>query len=255
MQAGPPPSSRARHGEADLAETQPCRTTRCKRQRLWASTESGRASVLDRDYDDSILILEVDVDHEHPAPRAEDEAEARPATAEFRTDKRESLQRSEQRLEPGLCVGQEAMRSDQPIEVLDRGGAQLDARHGSNIVEARGLPGPCLLESCVSALECPGDPIEELDNVVGIDIGVVDRPREQGSCQRPFLHMDAFGETRELRRVLLVQGHVQSTARAHDRQISTDRHESCTRSGGPDSSPSSRGREEYGWWGDREGTL
>lgn len=86
------------------------------------------------------------------------------------------------------------MREDQPLEILGGCGGDIDVRQTLELVEWLRLPAPSLLEAKLSALERAWDPIEQLDDVAWVDIGLVNRMREQRARQRPFLRVRASGQ-------------------------------------------------------------
>lgn len=90
-------------------------------------------------------------------------------------------------------------------EVLDRGPDELDPGCGSELVEGGGLPIASLLESELRSLERLGDPVEDLNDVVRIDVRPVDRVREERPRERALPHVSPLHEPGELGRVLLVQ--------------------------------------------------
>jgi hypothetical protein len=140
-----------------------------------ASRRSGRAPILDRDDDHSILLLDKHVDDHHPTPRSEHKAEFFPTAAERRSQQRKLLEGLNGTPEPGPCVRRKAVGEDQAFEILDSGCRELDSRHELELVDRDRLSGACLLEPELSALECAGYAVEQLDNVPRVDVGLVDR--------------------------------------------------------------------------------
>jgi len=189
------------------------RHRRLGRRRL--SSARGRrrrrsAAILDRDDDDSLLLLEVRVHDHHPAPRAEHEPEAFPAPTQRCSKERELLERLNRAPDSSLRVLRQAVRKDQPLEILDGGRRELDPRHGLQLVEPDRLAGASLVESELSALERAGNAVEELDDVACIDIRLVDRLGQKRSSQRSLLRVRPFREQRELRGALGIQRDVQT---------------------------------------------
>jgi hypothetical protein len=70
----------------------------------------------------------------------EDEAESCSTAVEGRTEQGEPLQRPQRPLERRFRVARKGCARDHPVEVFDRGLAQLDLDHGSEVVERSRLP-------------------------------------------------------------------------------------------------------------------
>ena len=99
---------------------------------------------------------------------------------------------------------------DQPFEIVDRRLAQLDLSQRLEPVERDRRPGTRLPEAELGSLEGALDAVEQLDHAPGIDIGLVDCAREQGSRERPLLDVGLLGQESQLLGVLRVEGDVQA---------------------------------------------
>jgi hypothetical protein len=132
---------------------------------------------LDRHDDHAALGFDEDVDEEQPTPRAQEESKTLPPAPELGPHERETLQRTEGSRDPRAGVGREAMHANQSVQVLERRASQLDRGHLLELVERHGLPGPRLLQTELRPLVCPRDPIEQLNDVAGVGVRLVDRAR------------------------------------------------------------------------------
>jgi len=96
------------------------------------------------------------------------------------------------------------------------------------VVERGRSAGSGVFEPCRRPFERPGDAIEQVDNMSGIHVGFVDRPGQERTGERAFLQVGPLGETRELRRVLLIERDIQSGGwPGHPGHDSTSRHGTC----------------------------
>lgn len=119
---------------------------------------------------------------------------------------------------------------DQALEVFDRGRGELDPSHGSELVEGNRMVLSSLFESELRSVERSGDPIQDLDDVVRVDVCLVDGVRKERSGERALLDMGPLCEPGELGGVLLVESDIQPSATgSHSCQGSTELHELCTR--------------------------
>ncbi len=125
---------------------------------LWCISRcSGGAGVLQGDDESFIALLVVNVDDEQPSPGSEHEAKRAPAALQRVADSWESLERTQRARDSRASVGWQAVREDQPVEVLDRYGAERGARHRVRrleLVQADGLAGETALEPELGALVC-----------------------------------------------------------------------------------------------------
>jgi len=102
------------------------------------------------------------------------------------------------------------MGSDEGVEVLDGRGREFDARHWLQLVERDRLAGVGLLATELRALKRARDDVEEIDNIAGVGIGVIQRAGQQRASDRPGLDVHAIRKPRELLGLLILQRDVES---------------------------------------------
>ena len=165
-------------------------------------------SILDGENTDGIFRLVVFVDDDHPAPRAEHEAKAAVASAfEFPTEARERLEMLDRTAETLLRVGGQAMANDQPIECGDRLVRDDDPSYRIRLqfVERDAFAARELLATARDRLAGARDSVQDLDNRLPIDLGLVDSPREERACERTLGCIRLVGHPAQPRSVLLVE--------------------------------------------------
>ncbi len=105
------------------------------------------------------------------------------------------------------------MCADQIIEVGERGRGDDDASHADlQVGQVDDIARLELLLRRSKSLCEARDAFEDLGDVVGIGIGVIDGRRQQRPCQRPVGHVRACRQPPELGGPVLVERHVQSLA-------------------------------------------
>lgn len=155
--------------------------------------------------DHAMLGLDEHVDQQHPTPRSEHEPKAVPSPAQRRAHQREALERPQRPGNAGTRALRQAVSADQRVEIFERRVGELDAGHALQLIEADRLHSPRLAQTQLRALVSPSDPVEQLDDVSRIGIGLIKRVRKQRPRHRPGLHVHPLGQPRQLRCLLVIQ--------------------------------------------------
>jgi len=111
------------------------------------------------------------------------------------------------------------VRHDHAVEVVDRGNAEPDLRHRSELVQGDRLARAGALQALHGVLVSARDAVEHRDEITCLRIGFLDRGGEQRPRKGAFLDMGALGEPRQPGCVLRVERDVQPMARfLHENQ-------------------------------------
>ena len=92
--------------------------------------------------------------------------------------------------QPG--IDREAVRDDHAVEVVDRGDAEPDLGHRSELVQGDRLASPGALQALHRVLVSARDPVEHRDEIACFGISFLDRDGEQRPREGAFLDMGAL---------------------------------------------------------------
>lgn len=103
------------------------------------------------------------------------------------------------------------MRGDQSLDVRDSRPSELDLRQSeSELVERDRLAGARLFAPDPRSLDRSGDPAQQGGHRSAVDVGLVDRSREERAGECSFLHVRLLGHAGELGRLLRPERDVQA---------------------------------------------